>query len=159
MHEAPQPRKVPPSPRISRNPFEVWLMVSFVAWAAGIAFFGPPAAGVILTLPDWVRYLVAFFIALGAAIALVGIYTRDIISAAFLEFAGLVGISGPLFLYVANIVQNVVDWQSGLGACALAFLLLCCVHRCWDAFRWIRFVYRSGDYERGQPPPVLDDPS
>lgn len=137
-----KPPRVPPSPRVSRNPYEVWLMISFIAWSAGIAFFGPPAAGVILSLPDWVRYFIAAFIAIGAVICLIGIYFPDIIMAAFLEFAGLAGITGPLTIYVGNIISNAEDWQAGLGAIALIFLLICGVHRGWDVYRWLVYTYR-----------------
>jgi len=142
-----RPKKIPPSPRVSRNPFEVWLMCSFVAWAGGIAFFGPPAAGVILSLPDWVRYGIATFIAVGAIISLVGAYFPDIILAAFFEFGGLTCITGPLSIYVTNIALNAEDPQAGLGAVALFFLLGCCAHRGWDVYRWLRYIYKPEGYE------------
>ena len=85
----------PPPPRFARHPFEVCVMVSFVASALSLAAFGAPDTATAEDLGYEVMVFLGVAIAISAVVTLIGAFWKDAIIAAFFEAAGLFGVWVP----------------------------------------------------------------
>jgi len=94
-----------------RQPFEVAILCAAVV-IGGLFAVGVESPNLAELLPRWVAPVWAAVLALGAGVALVGLWRRDLLDGLLIERAGLYAVAAELAVYAVAVL--ITGWPRGI---------------------------------------------